>query len=372
MFSVLDNKKIKGVGIILLIFHHMYRTVQQITLTGVKLNFLDVQVLSRLAMCARICVYVFVFLSAYGLAYIYEQKYSNNIKSEQHSDGCNTLKFILLQWLKVLFPYWFTIILLWIIWLLIPNLGLASIYGKDKMSIFYMLGDIFPVLDMLGKGEHMFRGVLWYMNFSLIMILLIPIVYELTKKFGFAIIIATMFLFCYIPIGYKSIYGGDYRYYLFAIEMGILFYSYSVFDKLYKVYTDFNIIFKIITIFILLCLSIMFPYVSLFVINSNKFGFSAILNTLGAIALIVAAFLVKVKQLNRLFVIIGTYSLDIYLTHWLLYYPKFIKFIHITDILIAQYLWSVLLAVGIGVLIGVLKKCCGYTTFYNELIKKIS
>ncbi len=61
MFKKEDTNRLKGIAILLLIFHHMYRTagvIEFLAARGVVMTDGD---LSMTAFCSRICVYMFCF-----------------------------------------------------------------------------------------------------------------------------------------------------------------------------------------------------------------------------------------------------------------------------------------------------------------------
>ena len=72
MFTNKETNKIKGIAILFLVFHHMYRTVDDIAARGVELHVMTADNVSKLAYCMRICVYIFALLTAYGIALQYE------------------------------------------------------------------------------------------------------------------------------------------------------------------------------------------------------------------------------------------------------------------------------------------------------------
>lgn len=96
MYTKDDTNRVKGVAILLLIFHHMYRTVEDIVERGVELNLLSDVTVSKMAYCFRICVYIFAILTAYGVTLQYKK-----IMQEKGS----TLKFLIVRWIKLLSPF---------------------------------------------------------------------------------------------------------------------------------------------------------------------------------------------------------------------------------------------------------------------------
>ena len=72
MFNKNDSLKAKGIAILLLLFHHLYRSETIIASHGIVCRFLSVKAISTFSTNARVCVWIFVFLTAYGLTEQFE------------------------------------------------------------------------------------------------------------------------------------------------------------------------------------------------------------------------------------------------------------------------------------------------------------
>ena len=66
MFTKEDTNKIKGIAVLMLIFHHLYLVDDDISYLAERSFSFSVIDLPITAVCFRICVYIFCFLSAYG------------------------------------------------------------------------------------------------------------------------------------------------------------------------------------------------------------------------------------------------------------------------------------------------------------------
>lgn len=192
-------------------------------------------------------------------------------------------KYCLTRIWKLLSPYWFTLVIIWIY--ISPTFGFEKYSGDYKWALL----DFFPVSDIFGHGEHMISGVLWYMNFALIEICILPIIYALIKRFDVIVIVATAVLYAYIPVGIHSLCGGDYHAFIFSIEFGVLFAHSDVFSSIEKFYRKMHIITKIVLAMFLTVISFAFPYTARFKEFFFDGGVTAVrpmLQTFGAIALI--------------------------------------------------------------------------------------
>ena len=75
-----DSAALKGLAVLLLIFHHCYRHADRIERYQVDLCGLTTEQLVAIAECCKICVAIFAFVSGYGLMYGYSAKMKNKEK----------------------------------------------------------------------------------------------------------------------------------------------------------------------------------------------------------------------------------------------------------------------------------------------------
>ena len=76
-----DSAALKGLAVLLLIFHHCYRLADRIERYQVDLCGLTTEQLVAIAECCKICVAIFAFVSGYGLMYGYSAKMKNKEKA---------------------------------------------------------------------------------------------------------------------------------------------------------------------------------------------------------------------------------------------------------------------------------------------------
>ena len=105
-----DSAALKGLAVLLLIFHHCYRLADRIERYQVDLCGLTTEQLVAIAECCKICVAIFAFVSGYGLMYGYSAKMKNK-KSMQYQNGYPDIFFPLCpdSGLLQLYPILFTL-----------------------------------------------------------------------------------------------------------------------------------------------------------------------------------------------------------------------------------------------------------------------
>lgn len=100
MFTKNKTNVCKGIGILFLLFHHLFRTPTMILNNNVDFGSMNIDTINIFATSLRVCVWIFAFLSAYGLAF----KYKRTPKEKRHS-------FVPTQWLNLMKPFWFIFII---------------------------------------------------------------------------------------------------------------------------------------------------------------------------------------------------------------------------------------------------------------------
>lgn len=66
MFTKNKTNVCKGIGILFLLFHHLFRTPTMILNNNVDFGSMNIDTINIFATSLRVCVWIFAFLSAYG------------------------------------------------------------------------------------------------------------------------------------------------------------------------------------------------------------------------------------------------------------------------------------------------------------------
>ena len=351
MFKIEDTNRLKGIAILLLIFHHMYRTagdIEFLAAQGIVMTDAD---LSMTAFCFRICVYMFCFLSAFGM-------------SAGIGDKKIRPRYFLYRVWRLLAPYWFTLIILNAIYVLDNH----SFYYKN---ILYFFGDVIPVLDIIGRPFDMFNGVFWYMNFTLVLIFVLPLIYLITRKTGPLLLILTVLLYGFIPVVLDSPYGGPYASYLFAAEAGVLFQVYDVFGKLKKAFAGMSSVLKAALCVGLILYTAICPYTALFIIPDDHFGFRSMLHAFGAVSLMILGHLFFTgKYIAKPLEVLGRYSYDMFLIHVIIF-RKAAVLLRPLRFVPLQYIVSVCLCLLAAYALYLLKKYTGWFKLISRVSDKL-
>lgn len=193
MFSKQQSLQIKGGAIILLLFHHLFYTASRFEPYGVTPWFLSEERLIIVATAARVCVWIFVFVSAYGIATLFEQKVPEK----------SICRFVFERWISLMKGYWFIYPLAFILLTVTGN----EVFAQYKNSLICMFIDWSGWSDFFKTPTLM--GGWWYMCFAQILVIVMPVCIGWCKKWNYLMLPFILLATQYIDkSGIISPYGG--------------------------------------------------------------------------------------------------------------------------------------------------------------------
>ncbi len=361
-FSIYDSMLVKGVAIILLVFHHCISMNQVEKHT---MNFFPFESYHWPVMVCdsfKLCVGMFIFITGYGL---YKSYSKIEIGSKTVFNWTGTRLF------KTLSGFWFVYILVFIITYVVDKRPLnVYVMGPSKMegSWLYALIDFFGLAHITGTPTLI--GTWWYMSAVVILIIFFPLLFGMGEKFSyfvtaFAMILLPRILGIGFP-GTKNVFS-----FVLAFILGMAFAKYDVFAKQDKftLFKNHKLLSDIVLFFVYLFAFFMIVYVT------DKLGRKYLweLNyCIDPVIIILFAnkYLKRIPVLNRVLMYIGNHSLNIFLIH------TFIRYEYLNDFTYsfkyALLIPVVLLAISfaLSVAVELLKKLIRYDKFVSKIIKK--
>ena len=171
IISKTNSLILKGLGILLMLFHHLFYSQSSTSLFWdyhIHVGSQNIGVINQLAICAKLCVAIFVFVSGYGL----ETSFLNDPKIK-------ILPFYTRRFKKLYLNYWF-------IWLLFVPIGIfvfgrtpADAYGNH--AIIKMILDFFGLINMV--GIYGYNPTWWFYSCIILLYLGFPVLHRwLTNK----------------------------------------------------------------------------------------------------------------------------------------------------------------------------------------------
>ena len=343
-FTTYDSMLVKGVAIILLMFHHCISMNQVEKHT---MNFFPFESYHWPVMVCdsfKLCVGMFIFITGYGL---YKSYSKIEIRNKTVFNWTGTRLF------KTLSGFWFVYILVFIVTYAVDQRPLAVyVTEPTKMegSWLYAVIDFFGLANIAGTPTLI--GTWWYMSAVVILIIFFPLLFGMGEKFSyfvtaFAMILLPRILGIGFP-GTKNVFS-----FVLAFILGMAFAKYDVFAKQDKftLFKNHKLLSDIVLFFVYLFAFFMVVYVT------DKLGRKYLweLNyCIDPVIVILFAnkYLKRIPVLNRALMYIGNHSLNIFLIH------TFIPFILLA------------ISFALSVVVELLKKLIRYDKFVSKIIKK--
>lgn len=360
MFNKEDSTAVKGIAIIIMMWHHCF-LAGRFEDYNVIFSPLSVSMAAELARYLKICVSMFCFVSGYGLFLALAQY-------DAETNGYR--KWINARLLKTMAGYWFVMALSWIICFLIDRRTYTFYFSETTP----LKGAFFMLLDALGVsgifGREFFCGTWWYMGAAILFIIIAPVVYELLKRYGLALVLVIVMA---VPrlIGVNDVTNTNSFFLAFCLGMWLS--KIKAFDRIgnTKLYLESKTraqVLEFILIFLSLILSLLlFLELPLSVYWDVLRGLLAL-----PFLFFSVKYIIRIPVVRTVLLFLGKHSMNIFLIH------TFFRAYYATDFIYgfrnAYLIIAVLLGVSIiaSMLVDFLKDTTGYNRLINSWVRKLS
>lgn len=349
MFSKTESTKAKGIAILLLLFHHLFYNPLRIENSGIQFMIVPQEIMQMIGVSARICVWIFVFVSAYGLTFQYIHR-----KEE------NKIQFLVRRWISLMSPYWYIYVVALIICFFISK-NIGEIYQNH---ILYAVLDFMAWSDFF--GTNVLTGGWWYMCFAQILVLAIPFVNCICEKLGWSSYLLVFIIMQYLPDGIQSPYGGRYSNYFLVTILAVLCARNQIFDSILR--KKNSKIKEAVIFFLSLSAIVLLLIIKLKISEQDMWQINSLLSSMAAflICYVTCAFL-KNKVLSNILFFLGRHSGNIFLCHsfLIIYFPKWIYW---SKHAVFSFLTLLLLSVMFSLLFEHSKKLIHYNEYMQKLL----
>jgi len=322
-----DNSQIlKGGGILLMLFHHLFYSPTSTSLFWdyhLQLGSHDIGIVNQLGVYGKLCVAIFVFVSGYGLETTFMTK------------ELSVLTFYKRRFKKLFLNYWF-------IWLLFVPPGIfvfdrtmSDAYGNH--AFVKMLLDFWGLLKLIGINGY--NPTWWFYSCIIVLYLLFPLLHKyISSKWLLIFAISIIVSFC----GRLPIVSPVANYLLpFITGMLVASMPVSCFDKLKL--KDTVIAFALLSVV------------------RNFSGMVCIIDTLLCLTLAVFLYQVQLKGwLQKVFIQLGKHSQNIFLFHTFIFLYWFREETYITRDPIIIFIQLTAICYLISVAIEFIKQKIGF------------
>ncbi|MBR1416903.1 MAG: acyltransferase family protein [Bacilli bacterium] len=360
-FTKDDTLFIKGIAIIMMLLHHLFRNQSLFSNYQVSFFPLTLNFVMELTTIFKICVSIFAFLTGYGL-------YKAIIK-EKIDDHKSIKNWYINRVFKTLSGFWIIAIIAFIV---------CQIIDGETFN-FYFKGDILygiirMIVELLGMGKLIFNAVFsgpwWYMSIAVLFILSAPIFVRLFNKYGYT---KVLLIVIFLPrvIGWNFV-DNSYIAFLFPFLLGIIFSKENIIIKLSNyVIIKKNKYLNLITKLIIETLIIILLY-RISVVVDAKFLWELKYGIFPALLICyLFEFFSSIPLIKNVLRFLGKHSMNIFLIHWIVAQKYLREYIYSYKNFLKIFLALLIISLVISIAIELLKKLICYEKLINKFKNKI-
>ena len=361
MKNTFDKKAssvVKGVAIIMLLFHHCFLTTGRYK--GYVVDFFPItqEMMLLIAPYFKVCVGIFAFITGYGITISLKKVDANfNLSSRRFSQL--TIK----RYLSLMSGYWFIFLLTHFLPFGLAAQRLEKVYGSGIAKYLYILLDFVGVSKLY--GTPIFDSTWWYMGLAITIIFAMPILLIVYRKVG----IFLFFLLFLIPRNLSLPISNISRWFPIVV-LGIICADTGLLDK-FKRYLVFHsvVLTKIIKFIILSGLIIICMY---YRTDPKTQSFRDLWDGIVPFfyVLFCFEFLTDIPGISHTLCYLGKHSMNIFLIHTFIreyYYTYFIYSFKNAFLIVFILL---LCSLALSIIIEWLKKVTRYNTLTKMVIDK--
>lgn len=245
-FTKEHTMQMKGIAIIILLFHHCFLNAQRwatvpyeklATTKGwgyypISFAPFSSHTIQYLASFSKICVAMFVFMTGYGMWVSYESQKKKTTMSNYIKKRMVTLMT------------GFLIIFVVTEILAIPTGRFIEVYGHDFRSVVYMIIDALGLAKLL--GTPLFCLTWWYMSLAIVLIMIFPFVHSIMEKYQWIVVVASIIVPRACGFGQST----DLFRYLLAYTLGMYFAQHDLLARIKEKFMKQNVAGKLLSLIV--------------------------------------------------------------------------------------------------------------------------
>ncbi len=358
-FSKENSMALKGIAIVMMMFHHLFRKAS--LFKGYKVSFfpLNQEFVVEMSLMFKICVSIFVFITGYGLVISLRK-----LNAKYSWDKKTICKWTINRLIKTLSGFWIIAVLAYIICQIINGMT-AKVFFKDGIiyGIFQMIINLLGLSNLFGLDN--FNSTWWYMSIAVLFIISVPIFVKLFKKYGYAPILIVVVIIPRI-LGWNYV-DNSYIAFLLPLLLGIISAENNLIVKIANIKIFKNtylskIIKFIVETIIIIALYYLYTKLPQKSFWEVRYGIIPI-----CIICYLYEFFIDLPIIKIILKFLGKHSMNIFLIHTFIraYYLK--DFIYSLGNFLKIAMVLLLISLVISIILELLKKIIKYDKLINKL-----
>ena len=245
-FTKEHTMQMKGIAIIILLFHHCFLNTQRwatvpyeklATTKGwgyypISFAPFSSHTIQYLASFSKICVAMFVFMTGYGMWVSYES----------HKKKTTMSNYIKKRMVTLMTGFLIIFVVTEI--LAIPTGRFIEVYGHDFRSVVYMIIDALGLAKLL--GTPLFCLTWWYMSLAIVLIMIFPFVHSIMEKYQWIVVVASIIVPRACGFGQST----DLFRYLLAYTLGMYFAQHDLLARIKEKFMEQNVAGKLLSLIV--------------------------------------------------------------------------------------------------------------------------
>ena len=347
-----ESNAVKGISVILLLFHHLFYKAEVFNKYSIIINgsLSEQKILISIAAFFKVCVAIFVFISAYGITKQLIQKKILEFSSIIFIDTLKRYIKLIINLICIYIPFL-------ILSFALHKHSFYDVYGGDGLAetIKYVLIDILGLAKLFGTPT--FNSTWWYLSLAVLIIVTVPLLNIIFDKIG-GLIVALIFLT--VPlISVENDIAVYYIRYFLGIVIAVYFARTDYIEKIKNWLNKGNKFLRVNILFWTSSLCLICCYLA----RDNSVIKYYYIDNITAIAVVfIVVSLAQIKHIawfTKSIAFLGEYSMNIFLSH------TFIKSYFFKDFIYSfKYWWLILIvlllfSLAISFAIEKMKEWCG-------------
>lgn len=331
-FSIRDTNVLKGLALLLLLFHHLWYQDTNADLNGNGVIDGMEAYLQLVSISGKLCVSIFVFLSGYGLA----KSYRGDLKY-----------YFVHRFTKLYLSYW-------LIWVMFVPLGILF-FNITFIDVYRNHVAIRAIIDFLGLsksfGFYGYNATWWFYSCIILLYSLFPFIHKTFKYWYVWVLVGILFAHGISLLSNRI--GALNRLWIF-IEPITPYFGVFIWGSLISHFNIISWFKKHQSLPILIVIMIIFVLISYFRLKAG-WGGTVLDPYLVVLLVFVYASLYGVYKLKSIFAFLGKHSLNIFLFHTFIFSMYFHDFVYYTENPIIQFFSLLVSSLVISIFIEKIK-----------------
>lgn len=367
-FSKDDTLAVKGIAIILMIQHHNFLSADRFVGYSVDFFPFSQEFIVTLSNFFKICVGMYVFLSGYGLA-MSMKKYGNDytLTGKQYKE------YTYIRLMKLMTGYWFIFILSQIVCAVTVQRQAVVYFNEGILrGIYRFFIDFSGLAHLFGTGT--LNGTWWYMSLAIFIIIAVPFIAHINKKYGMLLTIAVCVLVPRIILFGIDVEMGTenniMRWFL-AVALGVIFAQYDVLARMKAfMITKNKVLNKLIKFVAATAILIVFYVLrNRYAGNTSDYTYEFRDNIVPVFVIYYCyEFITDIPILRTVLIFLGKHSMNIFLMHTFIRHYLLEEFVYSFRHFALITLVVLIMSLAVSIIIELMKKHLGY----NKLVSKVT